>query len=232
MAWIDTARIIDVSHWQVPRGLDWVTAVENGVVGVIAKATQGLGSEDPQFFEHSLRAYRDQVPLLGAYHFGDGSDGEAQARHFLERLRRAYGDDLAGVGLWLDAERNRPQMEVAGAEDFVSAVHASEGRWPWLYMGRDGPTGDAEGLPSLILSHCRLHLPKYGPAPRQADLPHGWRFPRDAQDRGDAGMGVLRGWQFTDGQIHGGPFPGLDRVDQSRVIGVGSLDELRPLWAG
>ena len=229
--WADTARIIDVSHWQVPDDLDWTTAVANGVVGVIAKASQGLGSNDPAFFEHSVAAYQDKVPLLGAYHFGDGSDGEAQAKHFLDVVHKVYGDDLAGLLLMLDAERNRPQMEVAGAEDFVSAIHDSEKRWPWLYMGKDGPAGDGDGLPSTILSNCPLLLPKYGPAPTQSSLPHGWRFPKDAQDRGEEGMGIVRAWQFTDGQIHGGPFPGLDRVDQSRVFGVSSLEELRQVWA-
>lgn len=32
-------------------------------------------------------------------------------------------------------------------------------------------------------------------------------------------------------KVNGGPFPGLGKVDQSRVIGVASLDELRAIWA-
>lgn len=226
MAWTDSARIIDVSHWQVPRLLDWTTAIQSGVIGVIAKATQGLGSEDPAFFEHSVAAYQNHVPLLGAYHFGDGSDGEAQAKHFLDRLRRAYGD-LTGLMVMLDAERNKPQMEISGAEDFLSAVHDDLGRWPWLYMGRDGPTGDGDGLPSEILSNCPLMLPKYGAAPGPSNLPPGFRFPASTSER----AGVIRLWQFTDGTIHGGPFPGLDKVDQSSFIGIGSLDEARAIWA-
>ncbi len=231
MAWIDTARIIDVSHWQVPATLDWATAVQNGGVGVIAKATQGLGGEDPAFFEESRDAYGAHVPLLGAYHFGDGSDGAAQAKHFLDRLHRAYGDDLTGLMLMLDAERNKPQMEIPGAEDFVSAIHASEKRWGWAYMGRDGPTGDGAGLPSAVLSNCQLLLPKYGPAPTLGNLPAGFRFPRDGADRGEPRIGVLRAVQFTDGTTHGGPFPGLGRVDQSVFVGVASLDEARAIWA-
>lgn len=231
MPWGDTARVIDVSHWQLPGDLDWNTAVANGVVGVIAKATQGLGREDPAFLEQSLNAYQAHVPLLGAYHFGDGSDGEAQAKHFLDRLRQVYGEDLKGLMLMLDAERNSPQMEIPGAEDFVSAIEASEKRFPWVYMGRDGPTGDGAGLPSAVLSNCPLLLPKYGPAPTERNLPQGWRFPKDGTDRGEPGMGVLRAVQFTDGSTAGGPFPGLGKVDQSRLIGLASLDELRAVWA-
>ena len=44
-------------------------------------------------------------------------------------------------------------------------------------------------------------------------------------------MGVVRGWQFTDGSINGGPFPGLGKVDQSRLIGVASLAEAKAIWA-
>jgi lysozyme len=231
MAWIDTARVIDVAHHQVPKDLDWKTAVANGVVGVIAKATQGLGFEDPAYFEHNVDAYQAHVPLLGAYHFGDGSDGERQARHFLERVHRAYGDDLTGLLLMLDAERNGSQMTVAGAEDFVSALNEAEGRWGWVYMGRDGPTGDRKGLPSKILSNCNLLVAGYGDHPLSWLLPPGFRLPKDGADRPGGGMGLLRGWQFTDGVHHGGAFPGLDRVDQSRLIGVASLDELRALWA-
>lgn len=226
-AWSDKARIIDVSHWQVPASLDWPAAIAAGAVALIAKATQGLGEEDPAFFEHSVDAYNGKIDLLGAYHFGDGSDGEAQAKHFLERLRRAYGDDLSGLMLMLDAERNNWQMEVPGAEDFVSAIQDNEKRWPWLYMGRDGPTGDKAGLPSAVLSRCPLMLPKYGPYPSRGSLPPGFRFPIDTIER----AGVVRAWQFTNGVIHGGPFPGLDKVDQSLPIGVDTLDQLRALWA-
>lgn len=219
--------VIDVSHWQLPSELDWATAVQNGVVAVIAKATQGLRGEDPSFFGHSIAAYRDRVPLLGAYHFGDGSDGAAQAKHFLDRLRRAYGEDLAGVMLMLDAERNRPQMAVPGAEDFVAAIVESEKRQPWVYMGRDGPTGDGAGLPSEILSRCPLMLPKYGPVPSVANLPPGFRFAEDDRER----HGVVRLLQFTDGKINGAAFPGLGAVDQSYFVGVGSLDAARAIWA-
>lgn len=220
--------VIDVSHWQVPEDLDWETAEKAGVVGVIVKATQGVGYEDPEFFEHSLKAYKEKVPLLGAYHFGDGTDAEKQAKRFLDRLRRAYGDDLAGLMLMLDVERHdSSQMDIRGAEEFISAVHESEKRWPWIYMGKFGPTGRGMKAASSILMNCPLLLPKYGPEPKEKDLPIGFRFPKDKIDT----AGVIRGWQFTDGTIHGGPFPGLGKVDQSKLIGVDTVEEARVIWA-
>ncbi len=230
-SWSDTARVVDVSHWQPYREMDWPAAVRAGLVGAIVKYSQGVGGVDVAAAAHIAGAYNAQVPLHGGYHFGDGSDPNKQAAHFLELARAHWGDDLDGVMLMLDAERNTPQMSVRQAEIFVSKIRADVGRWPWLYMGMDGPTGTGSGLPSVVLSHCPLLLPKYGPPPGPKNLPKGWRFPKDGADRGEPGMGILRAVQFTDGTINGGPFPGLGRVDQSRFVGLGSLEEARAIWA-
>lgn len=239
--WADNARLVDVSHWnpeddtRLPHGeMDWEAAVAGGLVGAIIKYSQGSSATDPAAFLHAWRAYQANVPLLGGYHFGDGSDPERQAAHFLDCMHGDYGADLDGRLLMLDAERNSPQMTVAQAEIFVQAIHDAIGRWPWLYMGRYGPTGDGAGLPSRILSSCPLLIPAYGnhAANLGSILPAGWRLPRDGADRGEPGVGVVRGWQFTDGTVNGGPFPGLGRVDQSRLIGLASLEEATKAWAG
>lgn len=235
--WSDTARLVDVSHHQAgqdPRThyrlMDWAGAVRAGLVGAIVKFTEGVTWVDPAAAGHIAGAYAAGVPLHGGYHFGDGSDPGKQAAHFLDVAHQHWGD-LDGVMLMLDAERNTPQMSVRQAEIFVSAVRAETGRWPWIYIGRDGPDGTGKGLPSVVLSHCALLLPKYGPPPGPANLPKGFRLPKDASDRGIPGWGALRAVQFTDGTTNGGPFPGLGRVDQSRLVGLASLDELRAVWA-
>lgn len=230
MPWSDTARLVDCSHWQPYRDMDWAAAVRAGLVGAIVKYSQGASGVDPAAAGHIMGAYNAGVPLHGGYHFGDGSDPEKQAAHFLELARQHWGDDLSGVMLMLDAERNTPQMSVRQAEIFVTAIKDTTGRYPWLYMGPDGPDGTGKGLPSGILSGCPLLLPKYGPPPAQANLPKGFTFPQDGADRG-LRTGVLRAVQFTDGTTNGGPFPGLGKVDQSKLIGVASLEELRAVWA-
>jgi len=225
--WIDTARVIDVSHWQLPDDLDWKAAAAAGCVGAIIKYTQGTGGSDTAARDHAWNAYSAGVPLLGGYHFGDGSDPEAQAAHFLAAMRDDYGPNLSGRIVMLDAEQNKPQMTVAQAEVFVSAIHEDLGRWPLLYMGHFGPTGNGAGLPSAILSNCVLMIPAYGNHANNLGqyLPKGFRMPKDGADRGEPGMGVARLWQFSDGTINGGPFPGLGKVDQSRLIGFASVDE-------
>lgn len=234
-SWGEASRIIDVSHWQPPDSLNWAVARAAGCVGVIAKYTQGLDGIDPAAQAHIYAAYEAGIPLLGGYHFGNGSDAETQAMHFLSVLRSSYENGvLDGRLIMLDAEQNaNSQMSTEGAETFVQVIHDAIGRWPWLYTGRFGPTGNSRGLPSQVLSNCPLLLPAYGNHADSLDsiLPEGWRLPADANDLGEPGMGVLRGWQFTDGSVNGGPFPGLGRVDQSRLIGVETLEEAKIIWA-
>lgn len=83
------------------------------------------------------------------------------------------------------------------------------------------------------MSNCQLLVAAYGDHGNNLGivLPPGWRVPKDAADRGEPGMGVVRGWQFTDGTHNGGPFIGLGIVDQSKFIGIQTLDEARAIWA-
>ena len=113
MAWIDTARVVDVSHWNPEedgrthhRLMDWDIAVKAGLVGAIVKYSQGAGGIDPAAFLHTHHALKAGVPLIGGYHFGDGSDPEKQAAHFLALMREDWSGDLAGPLVMLDAERN------------------------------------------------------------------------------------------------------------------------------
>lgn len=228
--------LVDVSHWQLEedrpnhRTMDWDAAVAAGLAGAIVKYTQGTNGRDPLAYKHSWAAYQAHVPLLGCYHFGTGSDGELQAENFLGFVKGDYGDDLTGLMLMLDAERNASsQMSVKVAERFVIAIHEATGRWPWVYMGKDGPEGNGNGLPSAVLSQCPLLVAAYGEHDQDLDkyMPRGFAMPTDTVAR----AGVCRAWQFTDGSINGGPYPGLGRVDQSKFIGVETLDQARALWA-
>ena len=220
--------VVDLSHWNQPPASGWQEAVAAGLCGAIIKHTQGSELLDPSAMMHLRDAKAAGVPLLGAYHFGDSSPPEDQAEYFLYNVRQTFGMDLSGVMLMLDVERNQPQMTVAEAAEFVQAIQDAEGRWPWLYMGKYGPSGSGADLPNQVLAQCPLICPAYGKheGALAEILPPGWKLPEDETTRG----GMLRGWQFTDGTINGGPFPGLGRVDQSRLIGVGSVETARALW--
>jgi lysozyme len=159
-----TDCVVDLSHDnEVPDpAAAFAAARESGVEMVILKATQGTDFVDPTFAARSAAAL-DAGLLVGAYHFCDGTDPAAQARFFLETV-----GDLAGrIVLCLDAERNESsQVTVAGVESVAAAVREALGRpLDALYMGRAGPDGTGDGLPSDALSALDLWLPEYGDDP-------------------------------------------------------------------
>jgi hypothetical protein len=221
---LEGVTILDVSHWNSVTEADWVAAERAGAAGVIVKFTQN-GDPDPQAMQNSYNAFEAGITLLGGYDFGTVEDDSAA---FLAQMGSDYGGDLNTRLLMLDAERNTPQMTILEAEQWVQDIYAKENRYPVLYMGRSGPDGTGKGLPSAILSKCDLMLPAYGPHDDNLGsiLPPGFRLPTSDIDRG----GCLRLWQFTDGAINGGPFPGLGKVDQSKVIGFSSLAALQVWW--
>jgi lysozyme len=230
---------VDVSHWNPEAAavagratnseMNWGTAVQNGLCGAVVKFSQGTNVMDPAALLHTHNASMGGVPLLGAYHFGTGENGATQAAWFLNCVKQSYGTDLSNVMLMLDAERNTvDQMRVSDASAFAQYIHATLGRWPWLYVGKYGTDGKGNGLPNAVLSNCQLLCPAYGKHQDNlgAILPLGWTVPTSP---GPA-PGLLRGWQFTDGTVNGGPFPGIGVVDQSEFIGVSTLSEARAIW--
>lgn len=90
---------IDVSHYQ--GRIDWERVRKDSIQFAILKASEGTTFVDGQFARNRREAAKHGV-LLGAYHFVRAGQGAAQARHFLELLRRTGGTE--GVGLVLDQE--------------------------------------------------------------------------------------------------------------------------------
>jgi lysozyme len=199
--------VIDVSHHNGLK-LDFAAAKAAGILAVIQKATQGLGNTDPTY--QANRAAITAAGLrFGAYHFGDGSDGAQQAKHFLDVTNPQTGELLA-----LDFEANTagPSMTLEEARVFVTVVHEAIGKWPVLYSGHD--LKEALGShPDSVLSHCPLWLAQYGPT---AVLPAGWtRWSL---------------WQYTDGAVGSPmPVPGIGHCDRERYSG--DPDALATFWA-
>lgn len=193
---VENCIIVDVSHWQLPSSIDWQQACQSGPVrGVIVKLMQG-GIPDSAAVYHLYNAYRAGIPLLGIYDFGTASEDHVA---FLKQALTEFGGDMSTRLLVIDAEKNPSnQMNVDGIAEWSSGIQASQGRWPVVYMGRDGPTGDGAGLPNDTLSKSDLWLPKYGPTPTEANLPPGFKFADSDAERG----GVVRLWQFTGDGIN------------------------------
>ena len=105
--------VIDISHHN-GGPLDFVAARNAGVVGVIAKATQGSGFKDPAYSARKTAALNAGL-LWGAYHFGTGADVDLQLSNFLGKT----GIDDAMLYA-LDFEANPGNtMSLAQAKDFI-----------------------------------------------------------------------------------------------------------------
>ena len=75
-----TRSIIDVSHWEAP--IDFEKVASDGIVAVIAKATQGAAGIDESYAKYK-RAAAPYKFLWGSYHFGTGSEVHVQIEHYL-----------------------------------------------------------------------------------------------------------------------------------------------------
>jgi lysozyme len=202
-----TDAVIDISHHN--GNINLANAQQVGILGVFHKATQGTTLRDPMYTTN--RAQAQQLGLLwGAYHFGDGSDGAAQANYFLQTVQPG-----AGMLLALDFEQNPsgPTMTMQQARDFVTQVQSATGIWPGLYGG-GYLKGLLAGLADPVLSNCWFWLAEYGPA---AQLPPGW-----------ANWTL---WQYLDGAIvkDPNPIPGITPCDRNYYCDTS--DTLQAKWA-
>jgi lysozyme len=136
----------------------------------------------------------------GAYHFGVGSDGVAQAEWFLNSVQLGSSDLLV---LDFEANPQGPSMTMEEARAFVSHIHEKTGRWPGLYSGHYikellGSASDP------VLAQCWFWLAQYGPRPVVLSNWTKWTL-----------------WQYTDGG-HGQPpheVKGIGRCDRDTFNG-------------
>lgn len=198
--------VIDLSHFNANP--DFAAAAQDGILGVIHKATQGLSYVDPTYAQREPLA-RAAGLLWGAYHFGTGDPAVEQAQHFLANI-----DDPANTLLVLDFEENSggTSMDLDQAWQFVDYVSQQTGRFPGFYSGSYAKQllGNS---PTSNLTQCWLWLAQYGPTPQ---IPPCWPY--------------WTMWQYTDGS-NGNPPYGVDGIGTcDRDQFNGSATQLRKLW--
>ena len=198
--------IVDISHWD--REVDFPSLASSGVIGVMQKATQGQLDIDPTYDDNRSKATQAGL-LWGAYHFGTGDDGVAQAEHFL-----AVVGNYENVLLALDFEQNPvgPSMDLEQARAFVTHVYAQTGRYPGLYGGSYLKSLIGAGS-DPVLAQCWFWIAQYGPTPVVPPNWPTWTF-----------------WQYTDGAYGPQPHsaPGIGPCD--RDFFNGPEEQLRKLW--
>lgn len=203
--------IIDLSHHNEIS--DFATIKASGILGIIHKATEGIGYTDPDYLKRRTAAL-DAGLLWGAYHFADASKVAEQADHFLSFVDPEPTDLLV-----LDIEQNyangqpAPSMNIPDAETFVREIERQTGRFPGLYSGSyiKELLGASE---NQVLGNCWFWLAQYGAT---AVVPATWPY--------------WTMWQYTDGQS--GPEP----HSVNGVVGPcdrdkfnGDIRQLKRLW--
>jgi len=199
--------VIDLSHHNI--NVDFARIRAAGIVGVIHKATQGVGFVDPKYRSRKQPAL-DSGLLWGAYHFGTNDDVGEQVNHFLDFVQPDGNFLLA-----LDFEKNEPSpnnsMSLQQAKTFLTAVEQKTGQRPVLYTGSymnevAGPRADPD------LANYRVWWARYSDQPRLHPTWQNYFL-----------------WQYTDGH-HGQAtsIPGVGSCDCNAV----TIDEvtLRGIW--
>jgi lysozyme len=170
--------VVDLSHYD--NVTSWKDLKAAGIVGVIYKATQGSGYQDPTYADARKQALKAGL-LWGAYHFGDDSDVDQQVANFL-----GYAEIDEESLFCLDYEEyQNSTMNYSDSKQFMQLVEAG--------LGRDGEgvlySGNhiKETIPSngcAFWNPRRLWLAQYGYSPV---LPPGyenywlWQFTGDGQ---------------------------------------------------
>ena len=121
---LGTNSIIDISQHQGHP--NFRTIKDAGIVGVIHKATEGVGFHDAVYAANKQAAKAEGL-LWGAYHFGTGL-GSGQTGRGVCTVAGAADDEL----LVLDYEDNNhgTQIKIPGAKSFVKRVFELTGRHP------------------------------------------------------------------------------------------------------
>jgi lysozyme len=193
--------VVDLSHFNTVSSFSEIK--QSGIVGVIHKATEGTGWNDPTYASRKPQALAAGL-WWGAYHFGVNDDGAAQAQYFLSIVKPGPQDLLA-----LDFEENPgSQMTIAQAEQFVTEVYNQTGRYPGFYS--DALAGNMlDGKQDSILANCWFWRAEYGSNP--PSVPPTWP--------------TWTMWQYTES----GSVAGLDGVVDRDTFN-GSIDGLSKLW--
>jgi len=199
-------RIVDISHHEDP--IDFAKVADDGIVAIIAKASEGATWADPAYQKFKIAAAKYNF-LWGSYHFGTGADVARQVQHYLSVVRPTANELVC-----LDFEENPSgsSMTLEQAHSFVALVKEQIENYPVLYGGL-WLKQQLNGQGDEMLMYCPLWIAQYAKKPI---LPPGWN--------------KYALWQYTDGTS--GPKPhdvnGIGPCDRNQYNGT--IAQFRRAW--
>lgn len=168
-------RVVDLFHGDVMFAevhrtdpvADYRALGQAGNWGLIHKATQGLGVNDPAYAVR-VRNARLGGLLTGAYHFNTGDTVQGQVNHFFDAVNP---DDQTMMAL--DFEDNRAsQMTLSQAVQFLQLADERLGRPLWLYSGNRIKELIVNASPEVraLFAKRKFWLCEYGPVAKMTDV--------------------------------------------------------------
>lgn len=126
---------MDISNWQAgarPGSLNTVAySALDTVSFVIVKATEGTGYTNPYFATH-FDYCKSRGKLMGAYHYANGGDAKAEARHFYNTIKSRLGETVPCLD-W-EGGSNNAWGSKTWAKSFCDEFHNLSGIWPMVYV--------------------------------------------------------------------------------------------------
>ena len=120
-------NIIDIASWQA--GIDLKAMFDtNPLDGVIVKATQGTGYINTEY-DAWVKWLLEHDKPFGVYHFANGQDAQAEARHFYNVTQPVVGKAIP----ILDYEGNALQRGTEWVRKFVDAYRELSGVTCMIY---------------------------------------------------------------------------------------------------
>lgn len=201
--------VVDLSHWDPAD--DYEAVREDGIFGVIYKATEGGGYTDSTYVQQQQAAKAAGL-LWGSYHFADGSDVSRQIDNYL-RFACPDPDEL----FCLDWEDNGgDKMSADDACTWITEVETALNRPNECVIYGGNTIKEALGdRKDEFFGARRLWLCQYGSTPvTQASWDHYWL------------------WQFTDGQVGSTPHS-IDGIGPCDINSYdqGPAEQLIAEWA-
>ena len=195
--------VVDLSHWDSVDSFE--DAKDDGVVGIIHKATEADNYFDPTYNQRKRDALAAGL-LWGAYHFLRPGNMKDQAQYFVSKVGTTLGVYAA--------DHEDEGVSLADLKTFLSEVRRLTGQSPIIYSGhvlKDqlGDRCDSE------LSQYRLWLAQYTsgtPSWPKATFPKWWI------------------WQYTEqGECDGIPGDSQGNLDLNKYAGTKQklIDEWR-----
>jgi lysozyme len=227
--------VVDVYH---KNTVDFSSLKQAGIVGIVHKASQGVTIKDEKYRERRDQAL-DMGFLWGAYHFSSADDVQKQVKNFIEVIewdkdsardaRTLLSLDFEPSGLVTKKDKDGkpvigndgkpvmvplPDMTLAQANEFVTAIKKITGRYPMVYGGHLLRESVKNANNTIPLAKCPLWYARYGDTPKGLPV-HIWP--------------AYTLWQYSDGKrglqprtVNG---KGIDRDTY-----LGTADDLREKW--